>query len=492
MPGLDNLVWNGLERLLSTDLNNGQALLDRVVQDTLRRLTSQPVYGNFAGPMTSAIRNVVLGGMEVTPSGNDVQVAPGVLLQDSGTLVPVPGPLDSTYRVGIQRAPVVVDLPDPGVTTYYLIEAQVSQVTTLSEVRDIYDPGTDTWTPTNVPKQREFQIAYQVVAGGPSAPAPSGGNWVPIAIVRRPAGGGASAQTDIHDVRMLASELAPMQVSSDVDTGGVEYTAARYRTAGIVGTASNNVLIYSAVSYARAVGFRTFVLGAGDVDITAAAFLEPGLVLAASTWYYVYAVPWNGLPVRNGQTGFLANAVLVLSDSAPVRATGGGDPLNPISLPAPFNTSGGPHASSARLVCALRRNAANTGWISQECSDGKHHRLGQDRPTLATLAPPAAGDNAIVGATTIPTNAREAIVRVVYDGAGGAPAPRTLSVNQTGASGFSLDGARYVDDGGGIQGELEFRVPLEALNATGFDLNLAGGAPNAGTVATVYLQGWTY
>ena len=123
--------------------------------------------------------------------GNDVSVAAGVLLQDSATLTPVPGSLDSNYRVGINRVATIVAMPAPGGTTFYLIEGQVYELTTTTESRDILDPATGNFVPTNVPKQRERRVQFQVVAGGADAPAPSGGEWVPIAIVRRPGGGGA-------------------------------------------------------------------------------------------------------------------------------------------------------------------------------------------------------------------------------------------------------------------------------------------------------------
>lgn len=457
MPSTDNIQINTRERPYSTDINNLQSMLGRTLLDLMQYSQSLRV---LTQPVEASGRNVIAGGLVASPSGNDVSIGAGALLQYSATIVPTPGPLDSTYRIGINRAAETVVMPAPGVTTYYLIEAQMVNVTATTESRDILDPGTGQFVPTLVPKQIQREVQFQLLTGGANAPAPTGGDWVPIAIVRRPGGGGAVASSDIIDVRRIADfgvqkPATPAMINNMLDT--LNYPA-------------NEVAIN--VEYNGPQGLRGAVTTTAT-DVTAAAIVSPSVVLAASTKFYLYLAPWSTLSLSPRQygTNLQYEGVLVLSGVAPTAA---GTNSALITLPAPFGVTDAP-TGSAYLIGTLLRNALNTDWAPMT-RVGVETRVSTGLSFGTLLNPPVNGANAVTF-TAPPATAKQILLQINWDG------------NAAGAGSIALTTA------GGLYAQVPDNIEATITVLVGHDgtggLTLTcGAAPDAATDAYVTCCGW--
>lgn len=337
---IDHVQYNTRERPLSTDQNDQQSLIARTLMEALRGLHSRSNLGAGGASPSTSIRNVILAGLEVVPSGTDVSIQPGALLQNSATLAPVPAALDSTYRMGRLTAASLVDMPDPVSNTYYLIEAQVRQQDTSSESRDVLNPSTGVFVATSVVKRRENDVIFQVVAGGASAPAPSGGDWVPLAVVLRPSGAPAVAITDIIDVRFMAADAmaTPQEFGAEPDL--FQYAVV---TAGSSPVAQSDT--ESANFNQIRVGARIPGIGPAYFDVqgtfnwaTSTSLHAAGLVVASQedNWTFIYLCPWQGLLPVNAYGGAISSrGILVFSSDAPDAS---GRNQATITLPAPWAT----------------------------------------------------------------------------------------------------------------------------------------------------------
>lgn len=207
MSGSDQIVINTRERASSGDINDLQSLKDRTLLDSWLEAFQRRTYAAGVQP-TEVSQPVVLGGLEVGPSGTDIAVQPGVLLQDSLTLIPVPAALDSDYRWSALRSSVIIVNPLPGADTWFLIEAQMSDIVAESVSRDIFDVGTGLFVPTVVTKRTERTIATQLVVGtATDLPLPTGGDFIVIGAVLVPTGGGAIPVANFIDMRPLWADL---------------------------------------------------------------------------------------------------------------------------------------------------------------------------------------------------------------------------------------------------------------------------------------------
>jgi len=345
MSGNDNVLINNLERALSTDTNNLQSVQARVLAELARFLFRSRVQGAAFVETTEPF----LAGLAVTASGSDLQVGVGVLGQQSATVLPVPGPLDSDYRLSRLDTPATIAGPVPGVNTWYLVEAQATQVVASSVVRDIYNPGTGTFAPALVNKLLTNSIQFQLTAGGANVPLPVGGDWVPLAAVQFPAGGGAPLQ--IVDARPLP------EIDSEGRSIDGQILHQTIRTTSTPDVPSNAAFVSASV-----VGPAGKLGGLYSGSLTASSVLEPGTVLAGSTWYYLWLCPWSAFDLRPspGQlSGADFQGVLTVSPTPPSAGTI--LPSAPIQLPVPWSLFS---TSDAVCVGAVRRNAANSGWVS--------------------------------------------------------------------------------------------------------------------------------
>lgn len=201
MSGGDSIVINTRERAVSDDINDLQDVQYRTLMEMFRFGMAQNQVG--ASASSTDIRAVVLGGLTVVPNGADVTMQQGILMQDSLTLSPVPGPLDSSYRIGRLADPLAVTIPVG--EGFYLVEVNMVEVISLSTSRDVFDPGTETFVPTVVTKQTVQTLEATVTFGSlTDAPAPTGGDLICVAIVHK-TGGGLIDQ--VIDLRPLRSDV---------------------------------------------------------------------------------------------------------------------------------------------------------------------------------------------------------------------------------------------------------------------------------------------
>lgn len=468
MAGADNEVYNTRERALSTDLNDSQALSHRWLADMFRNMfesREMPI----TGPPTGAVRNVVVGGLEVVPNGSDVDVQPGALWQDSAALAPVPGTFDSTYRIGISRATTNVVMPSPGADSYVLIEAQMVRVVSVTDTRDIFDPGIPGFVPTLVDKVAERRLAFQITTQAASVPTPTGGDWVAIAVVFRPAGGGAVGSNDIIDMRALANDFFVASERLVSEPG--RPVSIRMATDSVPGTPTDFVDIQRII--ADLDGRRGYYVSFGGlpVDITVAPIAESGFATAADTWFYLYMAPWEGLHLPANFSRSVIHAsrgLLVLSAQDTLQHTL--DNNGPITPSAPWNSS--PIATGrAYIVGAFRRNAADTGWLWQQSrGDGQ---VDIEPINVDSWNATVANPRTVSMATFVPTIARTARIRISTQGTGGGTTNQTLSVQPVGAGG-TIDYARApLADWTNANG-WEFHIPLDTTLS--FDVLLSGAA----------------
>jgi len=359
MSGADNVIFNTLERDLSSDHNNLQSMEARFLSDVLAQAFSRNETLQGQIPPASVVEDRVIGGLIASASAtpNSVDVVAGAIAQQSATVIPVPGPFDSSYRLAVNRVTTTLAAPAPGGNTFYLLEAQMVNVVTSTVFRDIFDIVTGLFVSTSVPKLQERQIQFQFRAGtATQAPLPQA-NWVPIAIVFRLAAGGPVVASDIIDVRPLWNEYVPTV------GGGTTLESGAYRSTGIPGAATTSIFFEFSIFdlgkrlYARATS--------GAVDLDLATYLhESGLGFVNNRLYYLYLFPWNELSPKGAYPGIESNGVLVLSAVPPNTFGRNSAPVTP---PSPFAVS--PFASSSGFCAAsLYRYAGAFGYWSQSRS----------------------------------------------------------------------------------------------------------------------------
>ena len=175
----DRIQINALERAASEDINDLQSMQARTLNDYFGSIGAVQTISNSGAPFDTLPQSWTLA-LDIRGTGSTVTVGPGTLSQLSLTHPATPGALESTQRLGINRADVEVVLPGtPNVLS--LLEAQVVDVVTVSTTRDVFDVPTQTFIPTVVTKQVERRIQFQVVDGTATViPAFTGNPWVPM------------------------------------------------------------------------------------------------------------------------------------------------------------------------------------------------------------------------------------------------------------------------------------------------------------------------
>jgi len=175
----DRVQINTLERAASNDVNDLQSMQSRVMADWWLQMAAFRMVEFFGGPQDQYPQSVTLG-LSCRGVGGSITVQPGTLGQQSFTWPAPPGPLESFFRIGNQRADV--NVPVPAVpNTLMILEARVVDVITSTQVRDVFDIPSQTFVPANVTKLVERQIEYQIIQGSPTQlPAFTGDPWVPI------------------------------------------------------------------------------------------------------------------------------------------------------------------------------------------------------------------------------------------------------------------------------------------------------------------------
>ena len=443
MSGADNIQITVRERPLSTDINDLQSMQARVLSELVRYWTRYRVQGV---PFTESNRRFAAG-LAVTDSGSDVLVGVGVLGQNSATLVPTPGPLDSSFRLARLDTPVTIPGEAPVSDAWYLLEAQMVQVTATTVSRDVLDGGSGTFVPQNVPKQILRSIQFQLVAGAASLPLPTGGDWVPLAGIKWPSGGGAPLA--IIDLRQLP----------DIDSDGTPLAGLieqqRVETVSTTDIASDDVHVI-----ARTRGPSGVLAGIsnGAIDITDALYLEPGTVLSSGSFYYLYLASWSNQLIRPQAAQpplGLFQGVLVLSATPPVAGTL--TPSAAVTLPAPY--AAWTVTSAAVCVGALRRET--TGWRVSAEDRGQ----GMLTPLQVAAAAPAAVASVTQNvdlSSYVPAHARIARLRlrVQVSAITGSPLGATVQIGITSAVTPLDDTLRM-----GLVDMIEFDWPIRTLGS---------------------------
>jgi hypothetical protein len=241
----DNVVINPLERALSEDINNLQSV-ERSRTLGARQAGSRAVPSIF-GMSGSGVTDVYFDVPALTVPG----VMSGVLqgLQPAlpnplgaTTLTMQPGsvvyfdtapsgnaPYDSnSYRVGTLKEPLTGVTPGatyggtpipPAGSAAWLLVARPVNATTVTTVREVFDPGTQQFVPQNVPKLQEGEIEFQFIDldGGP-IPYP-GDEWQLIAVCGSINGVFA---IPLMDIRQMVSP-GQVGISQDVDLESINW-----------------------------------------------------------------------------------------------------------------------------------------------------------------------------------------------------------------------------------------------------------------------------
>jgi hypothetical protein len=496
MAGADNIVFNTREKPISQDMNDLQALDARTLASILRFATMSRLSGLGTANDTEVI-NPQCNGLQVIPNGSDVLIKPGYLLQESATISPVPGALDSPYRIALNHAnmaPTAV-APSPVADTYYLLEAQVVETTTLTESRSVLNPSTGNFVSTSVAKRKERRLVTAWRTGAANAyPLPTGGDWVVLAGVFRPAGGGAVLQSHIQDMRLQPDLLIG---EAHIDR------ATRAQVSRVSVTSDNDSLVHisadadvwtgASTNRGLRLHMRNLLGVSTGFTPSSAAILSPTTTLASTEWYYLYLAPWAGLAPRTYfATVGASRGVPVLSHIPPTAFSSGNSAA--IDLPAPF---GGVQALAGTACCIaiLRRNAANNGWRAVQGA-GDSYRLAGVGPTLMTDTGTFPGVMNVVE----PELPRARLIRIAIHmaitltGTTSAEAYLKFVTSITGSS-DELNAQRIPLPGASTTTRWDFELDVP-YSSTGYDFTLtlvaaSGTLTAASGVFNAYCAGWT-
>ncbi len=389
MSTADNMIFNTLEKPTSVDLNDMQSIAGRnaMTLERFRHVTRQPGLG--AGNDTETV-NPVVAGMQVVPNGPNVSIQPGRLLQDSAALSPVPGTYDSSYRYAAIYANQAVTAPSPVTDTYYLLEVQAASVPANAS-RSILSTVLKAFVPTSVPKHDVRTVVAQWVTGTATAfPAPTGGDWVVLAGVFRPAGGGSVLNTHIVDMRLHADLLIH---EAGLDSPSEAQVSRAQMVPGISGLSITADAPVRCGGRALRCNVRSYTSISGTWDPDSATIRSPATTYAADTWYYVYLTHWRNLAPRvtRSTTGPVSRGVPVISHITPDEF--GNANSATITLPDPYSGLAVP-IGEARCVSILRRNASNTGFVNFTSANNFTHMIAN--PFASTSGLVQLGTSAVV------------------------------------------------------------------------------------------------
>lgn len=499
MSGADNIVFNTREKATSADQNDAQALEARTLATVLRFWTMSRVSG-IGGTDTEMI-NQVVNGLQVVASGSTVLIRPGFLLQESATVTPTPGALDSPYRVALNHADMNPSTATPAPTgnTYYLLEAKMQELDTLTESRNILNATSGNFVATNVVKRRERRLITQWIGtdGSATYPTPTGGDWVVLAGVFRQAGGGAIAAGAIQDMRLQPDVLvgeALLDRSERAHVNRVSVNADGDVLTKI--SAYANVPIEAPYNRALRLSLSMYQGSApAGFDASSALVKDTTTTFAADTWYYVYLATWFGLAPRTNTAGISSRGVLVVSHVQPSAFSAGNGAV--LNLPAPFSAYVVP-AGGAKCIAIIRRNTANTGFRAVEGAGSVYRFSGQVATAPSVVTGTFPQNALLIAAADLP---RARTITFAYHGAPnittGFSTDAYLSLKaRAGGAGVTLAQVRVPAPTAtvGTRLDIEMEVPY---NSAGIEfllevLGTAGSLTASSGSANVYIVGWTY
>lgn len=308
MSHVRRVVWNTRERILSTDFGNAAALFHRALIESV----------SAALIADGTLRSGVVRGMQTTVQNGtlNVIVSPGLsLLAETAATT-----YDSDLSWIEVRENVTVDLSglvDPGNPRWVVIEAASNEDTEVSELRDIFDPASGTFSSQTVPKVQGSSPTITARGGTPAAEPsfPSGTTGaVPLAYVYVPA---SAATLTVGDV-VLCRPLLKAPGTPDLQTGNL----LTVQGGGVEAVgATDNVVLKDARGRFKGHAFDWEINSAVHTQLNVAdqgsdsSFFPP----AGITNVYFYACP---PPYPSGYDASLAPREFILGSNAASRFSG--------------------------------------------------------------------------------------------------------------------------------------------------------------------------
>jgi len=213
-----SLVYNNLERAISTDLNRAQSFQQRSISEALFRLFAvkqggdiDPSLSFLPAPDGLPTSMEIFGGLLVKPQTGsfEIQIDPGVacFLHSDGSTD------SSNYKLvrevtGVGAGVLVITPNVSGSIRIDVIECRVNPVpTTVTDSRDIYNTITELFTPAVVTKESEDRFEFRVRAGvgGAGYPAAVVG-WTQLCVASVPNAAASNNDITFWDVRPLAED----------------------------------------------------------------------------------------------------------------------------------------------------------------------------------------------------------------------------------------------------------------------------------------------
>lgn len=437
MSILRSKIWNVRERVISSKLNQQQAIAAVNSQDAVLSVASSGV-GQVALPVpfVGVERRGYAVGLEATLTGNPdtLDVQPGVLLTWSPSYpAPTPGEAFSPWRMydGSQDPVLTLPVPIPGVPTWYLLEARVG-MTTINATRSIRSLITGLFAPQVVPDEQVPTLETQWKAGAPGGgwPAPTGGEWVAIALVQRAGGGGVIAAADVYDVRQRPADVVNYAAQAAQNRQGV----VDFQTTG----ANTVALRTQQPPLAQGLPLEAGYVGGGIyTDLDLSTIVDTSTPLAASTVFYLYLAPYFGLAPRNVGNPYVRGR-LVLSSTPPTIIPAGNnnpDPTERVWVNSGNLADPGPGGTvwtgEGILIGSFARNSTNTGFVESfqtnrrvrlrgTTAEAGRKRYTQAGNTIGAFLIPLCAQVLDVGVDWTASGANPVDVEIVYAYFGGA------------------------------------------------------------------------
>lgn len=378
-----------LERWVSEDFNDAQELGMRMTMELARANARH--YQTTAGgsPPTAPLRSHLASGLNIEQTGGaTITVNAGILAQQitsSPPLVPAPDTFDSSYRVGLNLSPLTAADPWDGTGSWWLLEAQVQRVTTLSEKRDIYNPAAvpPVFAPSaaNLDKRYEAQVVTQWTKDPINFATllpPNTAGWAPLGAVWRPAVFAAITDADVSN---LSVQLEDISRHTTDEGRAVRHNFRCYGDQGIGGAATGFTHCFEAEAggvhlFAQSEdGLFTTFRDANIEEVASAAALATAFV-----WGYIYLAPLQDRMPSGMYSGVHHRGAMIISRTPPDNY---GRNSGAITAPAPFAENIG--VGGAVHVGILRSNGAVT-WHPEDVSSSGDAR-GQKREFLAGTFP---------------------------------------------------------------------------------------------------------
>jgi hypothetical protein len=357
MPsGGKQLVWNGLERAVSSDQNRAQSFMARDRAEIARWLMNvgmgtddlQASSGNvpnagLAAPLSAEVH----GGLCVRPITGSMTCT-----VDAGAayvIAPDTDPDASDYKLAIDpgvnsSAPLVITANSSGQIRVDVIECSYSlNANAETDNRDIFNPATGAFVATTVPKATQGGLVYRVRAGTPGSGYPAAQvGWLPLAVVSVPSGAATVTDCTWWDVRPLVADrvFAPANLATvfprprrnlvAIDTS----SSGKALLSGYVETSATDPGVLTGTGLAGSYRLGGTLGSEGTIDLNVAANQSGSLSTGP---VYVYLLEPFGLP-RWAQYRTVSGALV---------------PTNPRGIPVVSSTAPSPLLLSPSAALAL-------------------------------------------------------------------------------------------------------------------------------------------